>query len=196
MKSIVALIGIIGITSFTVIQQSQIDQKDLKTTCGVLSKLTHDAIDNNRSDLIALYYNAYKAIRKTGEITDGCDNYFDAIKTSYGSEIGHWNLDLDFPPKYLDQNNGGGFTHKELETLGKFKELNLTIEDLQHVKLLKGITENTVDLQLLKASDANGIKQLNDNLNKLKIETIDYSKLNALSNDKLKIEQLQNAIND
>ena len=90
----------------------------------------------------------------------------------------------------------GGFTHREIETLSKFKELNLTLEDLEQIQLFKGIQENTIDLQLLKTTNTQKIKQLNDNLNKLKIESIDYSKLNQLSNDKLKIEQFQKVINE
>jgi hypothetical protein len=43
----------------------------------------------------------------------------------------------------------------------------------------------------------NEIKSMNKyNLNKLKIETIDYSKLNSLSNDKLKIEQFKKVIKE
>ncbi|WP_143569727.1 hypothetical protein [Tenacibaculum agarivorans] len=195
MRPILMLIPILGLTSFVMLGQSQISQDNLKTTCEVLYQLTDKAIDNDRKDLIAVYYNAYKAIRLNNEITDGCDRYFDEIRTNYGKDIGNWNLGLDFPPKYLNSIKSRGFTHKEIETFTKFKELNLTLEDLEQVKFFKGIQENTVDLKLLKTTNTQNIKLLNDNLNKLKIETIDYSKLNQLSNHKLNIEQFQKIIN-
>jgi hypothetical protein len=194
MKAILILIFIFGLTSFVTSDQSQIVQDDLKTTCKVLYQLSDKAIDNDRKDLIAIYYNAYQAIRLNNEITDGCDQYFDGIRTNYGEDIGNWTLGLDFPPKHFTSPTTGGFTHKEIETLTKFRELNLTLEDLEQIKLFKGIQENTIDLKLLKTTNTQNIKQLNDNLNKLKIEDIDYSKLNQLSNDKLKIEEFQKVI--
>lgn len=188
--------SILGLTSFVTSDQSQIVQDDLKATCRVLYKLTEKAIDNNRKDLIAVYYNAYKAIQLNNKITDDCDRYFDEIRTKYRNDIEDLILGLDFPPRYFSSPTRGRFTHKEIETLTKFKELNLTLEDLEQIKLFKGIQENNIDLKLLKNSNTQIIKQLNDNLNKLKIEDIDYSKLNQLSNDKLKIEELQKVIRE
>ena len=194
MKKALILLTVFGLNTFMVSDTPQINHSDLKVTCKVLYELTDKAIDNNRKDLIAIYYNAYKAIRLNNKITDGCDQYFEGIQTSYGKSIGNWTLALDFPPKHLSQTPIRNFTHKELETFQRLQELNLSLEDLEQIKLLKGIQENNIDLKLLKTMNVQDIKHLNDNLNKIKVEDIDLSKLNQLPNNKINIEQFQQVI--
>lgn len=186
------LIGTLGLITHGIFAQS-INTNDLKITCGVLYRLTDKAIDENRKDLIAIYYNTYQAIRTSNVITDECDQYFKSIKSNYGNEIGNWKLGMDFPPKYTSSNDTG-FTHKEVETLAKLKEFGITAEDLDHFVLLKKLQKNTVDLKLLKTTNSELIKKLNENLGKLKLDKIDHNKLNSLSNENLKIEQFQQLI--
>ncbi|MEO1053456.1 MAG: hypothetical protein AAFX87_22670 [Bacteroidota bacterium] len=172
-----------------------ISQEDLKTTCSVLYQLTDKAINDNRKDLIAIYYNAYKAIRLANTITDGCDQYFDGIKTSYASDIGNWTVDLDFPPK-ISSSGGRGFTHREVEILQRFQELELTDKDLDQLTLFKGLQNNQVDLKTLKTTDTKEILLLNENIKKLKLKRLDESKLERFSDQKLNIEQYQRMIRE
>lgn len=194
MKTTLIIFLIIGMTSFTVIKKTKIEHEDLKTTCKVLVNLTNDAIDNRQNNLVAIYYNTYKAIGLYNKIPEECEKYFEQIREIYIDDLGKWTLGLDFPPKHYNSLSTRTYTHKEVETLNMLKKLNLTLEDLEQVKLFKGIQENTIDLKLLKTANPNNIKQLNDNLNKLKIENIDYTKLKLLSNEKLDIENFQNII--
>ena len=194
MKTTLVIILIIGMTSFTLIKKTKIEHEDLKTTCKVLVNLTNDAIDNRQNNLVAIYYNTYKAIGLYNKIPEECEKYFDQIREVYIDDLGKWTLGLDFPPKYYNSTSNRTYTHKEVEALNMIQELNLTLEDLEQVQLFKGIQENTIDLKLLKTVNPDNIKHINDNLNKLKIEDIDYSKLKLLSNEKLNIENFKGII--
>ena len=169
---------------------------ELNTTCSVLYQLTDKAIDNDRKDLVALYYNAYKAIRENGFTSVGCDTYFDDIKSNYLTDIGFWTLTLDFPPKRISGNFNGNFTHKEVETLRKINELNLTVEDLTRFSIFKELIENNVDLGTLKTTNVEDLRLIEQNLMNLQLEKIDFNSLNKLPNNRLKIEEYKKIISE
>lgn len=195
MKTLLIITSIFCFNYFLISDQLNIKSEDLNNTCKVLYLLTEEAIDDNRKDLVTIYYNAYKAIRIKYEITDDCDRYFEEIKSKYKPDVGKWTIGLDFPPvDYLSPTRNYDIKHKELELLKVFNELNLEIKDLEQIVLLKGIQNNIIDLKILKNSNLDDIKELKDNLNKLKIKKITPATLNKMTNETLVIEQLQNRI--
>ena len=193
MKLIIILFTLIGISS-SIIDDDPIEPEDLKATCKVLVKSTSQAIDNNRHDLVAIYYNTYKAIRLKHTINPDCDTYFDEIKSGFEKDVGDWSVRLDFPPQHMPNPTSGNFTNEEIETLYRIKESKLTIDDLDFLELLKGVQENNIDVNILKRTNTDNIKLINDNLNRMSLENIDQEKLNSLNIEKVKIEQFQKII--
>ncbi len=83
MKTVFALIALTCLSASSTSFLQEIEPEDLESTCKVLSSLTGSAIDDNRKDLVVLYYNTYTSIRSDYEINEGCDEYFDAIQEGY-----------------------------------------------------------------------------------------------------------------
>jgi len=193
MKNLFLFVFLLGSINYLYAQEVAIKQSELNATCSVLYKLSNKAIRTNRKELLAIYYNAYKAIRLSNVITEDCDRYFKDVKNKHYEGIGIFALGFDFPPKEVDLSHRE-FSNREIETLQKIKDLGFTLEDIDQLTLTKELIENNVNLKLLKVTDSEKIKKLTKNLNKLNIKDLDYNKLNSLSNSKVKLEKFKELI--
>ena len=168
---------------------------ELQTTCKMLAKLTSNAIDKNRKDKVAIYYNAYKALREENNFTNNCDNYFNQVKESYGTYIGTWTIQSDYPPKkVITPGNGGGFTHHEVELMEKIKAFNLSEKDIQELLLLKDLKNGHISREQLKNLNVEEYKSLFENIKPLDSDKIDPANLNNLTNPSYNIEEFKKEI--
>lgn len=103
-------ISLFALSTVATSLSQEISSLKLKITSQVLSELTNKAIDDDRKDLIAIYYSTYQAIKLEHSTTEEHDQYFNEVKDAYESEIGRWVVGLVFPPEeYLI------FVHMEKE---------------------------------------------------------------------------------
>ncbi|MDW7694448.1 hypothetical protein R9C00_06835 [Flammeovirgaceae bacterium SG7u.111] len=197
MKTFVFLfiVAACSLSFFTKIEDN-ISQKDLRTTCKVLYQLTDEAIDNDRKDNIAIYYNAYYAIRGNYNITDGCDQYFEGISSSYFNDIGSYNINLESPPKAKEMPKivVGGFTHQQVQVLEKITELNITMDDLEKYFFYNELQKGYIDLNKLKPENIDDLMKIYDNMNKINLNHFDANKVKDLPNKKLEIKEFNEII--
>lgn len=189
MKAAYLFLFVYGLGAICFAQDSNLSDEELKSTCKVLSSLTDKAVDNDRKDLIAIYYNTYQAIRLDHQITESCDQYFNDIRRIYFADIGNWTLGLDFPPKLSEETGSGGFTHKEVDTFRKIRAFGLTGDDVEQVVLLKELQKGAVDIDLIKTIDPKKLEIMSENLMKLKLNKSDLEKSKSLSDKQLQNEQ-------
>lgn len=194
MKAAYLFLLVYGLGPNCFAQDSNLSDEELKSTCKVLSSLTDKAVDIDRKDLIAIYYNTYQAIRMDHQITEACDQYFNDIRRIYFADIGNWTLGFDFPPKISEESSAGGFIHKEVDTFRKFQAFGITGDDIEQFVLLKKLQENTMDDDLLKTIDPKNLEIIRERLMKFNLNKSDLKKSKGLSNKPLQNGQSKSVI--
>lgn len=179
MKSKIILIVALAFFATAFYQNNSVTQQELRTTCQTLAKLSNTAITKNQKDFVAIYYNAYMAIKKENNFSD-CDTYFNDVKTAHAASIGDWSIRMEFPPKKFVTPGKGGFTHKDFEHMLKINKLKLTDLDLQRLMFLNSLEKGNVDVNALKKSNPALLNDISKSLNSLDLENIDTAQFKNL----------------
>jgi hypothetical protein len=194
MKTILTISALISIGLLLSFQtQDKPTNSELKTTCIVLAKLSNNAIDKNRKDVLAIYYNAYKALREENNFSDNCDSYFDKIKANHGSSFGTWKIQSEFPPKLL-VSSGGGFTHKEIEFMEKLKNYRLFEKDFQDILLFMDIKRGVIKTDNIQNIDLNEWKSMIKTYNNLNLDKVEPKKIEELNKPSYNIKEFKQVI--
>lgn len=155
-------ISLFALSTVATSLSQEISSLKLKITSQVLSELTNKAIDDDRKDLIAIYYSTYQAIKLEHSTTEEHDQYFNEVKDAYESEIGRWVVGLVFPPEeylifvHMEKEPPEGPRIKigvarELQIAKKINTLNITEKDLEQLSELRKLQKEGVDIKRLRA---------------------------------------------
>jgi hypothetical protein len=176
----VIILSILFLLSFQT--QLKPTNSELKTTCIVLAKLTDNAIENQRNDLVTLYLNTYKAMREEHNFSNSCDKYFDDIKSIYGNSLGVWGIYSEFPPRQVESAIvRGNYTHKEIIFMEQLKSYSLFETDFHDILLFMDIKRGQINVENIKKTD---VKEWNNTINKikdLKLDEIELKLIDELS---------------
>ena len=150
MKALYITIVVMILPNVICSQESDSLKMDSGQLAKILAEQTDKAINQDRKDLVAVYYNSFYAMNSDYDFPEEYHEYFEQLTTNFKEDVGQWMIGLEFPPKVMPEIfvHMGKLPPGERGRLIKgLDSLKISAKDLQEFSTFRKLQKQGVDFK-------------------------------------------------